>query len=84
MPRDGFAFTVGVGRENYLVGLSRYFIQFVYHVLFFLHDLVAWHKSAFNINGVFVALRQIANVSDRSAHGKTRTQIFLDCLGFSR
>ena len=84
MPRDCFAFAVGVCRKYYFIGEFCFALQFINNVLFFFDDEIARHKTTFDIDGVFVAFGQITNVSDRSTHGKTLTEIFFDRFRFCR
>ena len=83
VPCDRFALTVGVGREYDLVGLCRFRVQFINYLLFFLNDEITGDKSPLDIDDIFIALRQIADVPHRCAHHKILTEVLLDRLSFS-
>ena len=71
MPCNGLALAVGVRREYHFVRLFCFLVESINHVLFFFHHLISRHKSTLDVDGVFVRLRQVANVSHRSADSKS-------------
>jgi hypothetical protein len=78
MPRDRFAFTVMVCRKNHFSGFLSNALKLINHFLLLFDDLIFGFEIALNVDGVFIALGQIANVSYRSTHKNT------PCRGISQ
>ncbi len=64
VPRDCLTLTVGVSREEYLVGFFCAALNLCYHMLLTLHHLVVGSKSIFNIYRLLITLGEIAYVSN--------------------
>ncbi len=82
MPGDGFAFPIGVGRQNELVGLFDRLGDLAHDLLGFAVNLPVHHEIVVGLDRA-VLRRQVPDVPVRCDDLVARTQIFVDRLGLS-
>ena len=75
MPRNRFAFAVGVGGKINFARALCVLAQFLNHIAFFRSDFVLGFEIVFNVHAQ-IFLRQIANVSHRRAHAIIASEKF--------
>ena len=83
MPRDRFAFAIGVGREVDLAGRFRRRLELLDDVALAFDRQVFGRKIVVDVDAER-RLRQVADVPDRRLHDEARRQELLDGFGFRR
>src|SRR3989338_5177182 len=76
MPRDSLAFTIRVGCENDFARAFRERFDFADDFFFTLRNFIMWHEAGRDINRFFIALWQIANMSNGRLDGVVVPEIF--------
>ncbi len=82
VPCDGLAFAIGVGRKDDRIHVFCHAGKFIDDFFFAFHYLILRHETALDIDGILIALRQIAYVSNGSTHDESVAKIFFDCFRF--
>ena len=83
VPGDRFAFTVGVGCENQLVGAFQGFLQQAQLLFRFCRDSILGQEAVFDIDRAVFA-RQVANVAVGGQDLVALAEKFFDGLGLGR
>ena len=84
VPRNRLALAVGVGRKIDIISFLCGSLNLRDDFTLFGGNNVARDKTAFDINGVFVGLRQVAHVPDRGKNGVVLAEIVSYCSRFCR
>src|SRR3989344_3941467 len=78
MPRDRLALSIGVGREIHYVSFFCSVPYLFYHFALLSRHNVARHEATLDIDGIFVTLRQVADVTNRGEDGVVLAQVVLN------